>query len=68
MSATVTDTTCTGCGAMFAALGTRCPLCGTDDRHAVILSALREANREWDTEEQTAARILTALDEMGDDQ
>ena len=59
--------TCDGCGATYIAHGHRCPLCGTDDRHAVILTALREANREWDTVEEAADRILTALYAMGAD-
>lgn len=67
MSATVTETTCTGCGATFAALGHLCPLCGTDARHAVVLTALNEASMRWMTLEDTATLILSALYAMGDD-
>lgn len=65
--ATVTETTCLGCGATYATVGTCCPLCGTDPRHAIVRLALTRSFDRWATIDETATAILAALDAMGAD-
>lgn len=64
MTTIVPVQTCRECGAQHANLTPECPLCGHDPRLPVILAAIIEGNREWDTLEQLAARVTAALDTL----